>query len=293
MATNKPFIIGVCGNSGSGKSSLVAKIIDILGKKNVLVIHGDDYHKWPRGSEEYKKYTHLNPKANNLCLQQEQLSDLKNGNSVYKLKYDHTTGQLIGPFKTIPNKYIIIEGLHPFFSQGLRKNIDLKIYLDISPELSFHFKVHRDMKERGYSKEKVLEIIKKRDADYKKYMIPQRKYADLIIHKSPLIPLKADKEDTPIKFSFIHKRPLILTPLRKMFDQVCNKKFNHHTIRNHQTITTKKILNEQELIDLKKFAAKNFKINLSKDVYSICQLIIAYNLCYHGKKIGRLSYPHR
>lgn len=288
----KPFLIGVCGNSGSGKSSFVQVLVDLLGMENVLVIHGDDYHKWQRGDEEWQRYTHLNPKANYLALAKENLADLKNGNTIYKTEYDHDTGKFIGPYKLKPQQYIIFEGLHAFYTKELQKLIDFKIFIDVDKNLNIHFKLHRDMEERGYTKEQIMKSITAREKDAQRYISPQKKYADLVIRKSPLGKLNTEKREAAVEYTFIHHKRIHTVPMAEIFDKLFKDKVTCNYKNNHYTVKTAQILEEEELAALKQTAQKKYGINLTDNVSSIAQLIAAYNISAYGNKIGKL-FPHR
>ncbi|SCW85552.1 Uridine kinase [Paenibacillus tianmuensis] len=175
------FIIGVGGDSGAGKSTLLSDVTNLLASKSVLHIEGDGDHKWERGNENWKVFTHLNPRANYLHRQSDDLLALKKGESIERVEYDHDTGKFTNPQKVKSSDYIIMAGLHPFYLPKMRKLIDLKIYLETDESLRRHWKVLRDTKKRGYSVEKVLEQIETRMPDAQKYIWPQRKFSDLVI----------------------------------------------------------------------------------------------------------------
>ena len=82
--------IAITGDSGSGKSTLSVILKDLF--INSFVLECDRYHKWERNDDNWKKYTHLNPEANYLTKMQEDVFDLKIGNSIYQVDYDHTKG---------------------------------------------------------------------------------------------------------------------------------------------------------------------------------------------------------
>ena len=163
-----------------GKTTLLNNIESILGNK-LLQLEGDGEHKWERGDENWTKYTHLDPKANHIHKQAEAIYELKLNNSIKRSDYDHDTGKFTELNLVKPKEFIAISGLHPFYLPKLRKVIDLKIYLDTNEELRRHWKIIRDIKKRGYSVEKILEQIESRIADARKYIYPQKDFADLII----------------------------------------------------------------------------------------------------------------
>lgn len=179
---DKNFVIGISGDSGSGKTSLQNKLCDLFTEKQLLVIEGDGDHKWERGNEKWKEYTHLDPKANFLYRQAMDIYKLKNGESVHRVNYDHSTGKFTKTYTISPKKFISISGLHTLYLPQLRDNINLKIYMDADEELRCLWKIQRDVNARGYSPEKIREQIRARRNDAMKYLIPQKEYADIIFH---------------------------------------------------------------------------------------------------------------
>lgn len=176
-----PFTIGVAGDSGSGKSTFIDVLVSVLGKSNLLFIEGDGDHKWERGEKYWEEYTHLNPKANFLYRQAHDLQQLRQGGTVKRVEYDHDTGKFTNARKIKPRKYIMLCGLHSMYLPQARKNLDLKIYMDVDETLRRYWKIQRDVAHRGYSKEMILKQIEDRIPDAAKYIYPQKKYADMII----------------------------------------------------------------------------------------------------------------
>jgi uridine kinase len=191
MRTN-PVLIGVAGDSGSGKDMFTKLAASILGLNRVSVIAGDDYHRWPRGHEMWKKYTHLDVRGNDLYKQHEHAIALANSNSVYRSTYDHTTGQFTPHQVFDPNEIIIFQGLHSLSNNALRNLYDLKLFLDTEESLRHLWKVRRDFIERGHEPTKVLKSISDREPDRHKYILPQRDQADLIIRWIPKSPIDLD-----------------------------------------------------------------------------------------------------
>lgn len=175
------FIIGLAGDSGAGKSSLLKFFSNLFGD-DLLLIEGDGYHKWDRYDSNWDNYTPLNPKANNLDKMFYDMQSLKQNKSISFSDYNHSTGKFDEPRIINPKQKIIFAGLHSLYTQELRELEDLKIYLNTDEDLRLFWKYKRDISERGYSKEQVKKSIEKRLKDSKKYIRPQIHYADIIIN---------------------------------------------------------------------------------------------------------------
>lgn len=191
----RPVLIGLAGDSGSGKDTLTHGIEKLLGATQLEVIAGDDYHKWPRGHESWKTYSHLDVRANNLHRQVEHALALASHNTIYKPHYDHATGRFTEELPVAPKPFILFQGLHSLSILQLRALYDLRIFLDPQEEVRRLWKVQRDKKERGYSTEQVLAQLDKRAADREKYILAQRELADLVISWRTMEPLPWESFD--------------------------------------------------------------------------------------------------
>ncbi|MBF0508710.1 MAG: hypothetical protein HQK57_07275, partial [Deltaproteobacteria bacterium] len=193
LVYKKPYnlAIGIGGDSGVGKTTLLNDLKQLLGHgvlelgEGVVGIEGDGDHKWEREHNNWLELTHLNPKANHLHRQTDDLLLLKTGKKVYRSDYDHATGKFTPPRCINPAEYIIICGLHPFYLPKMRKLIDVKIYLDTDEKLRRHWKILRDMEERGHTREKIMGQIEARIDDAQKYIHPQKKFADVTLSYFP------------------------------------------------------------------------------------------------------------
>jgi uridine kinase len=174
------FMIGIGGDSGAGKHTLGADLARVLGPQ-VSLINGDDDHKWERGHAMWRRYTHLDPRGNLLHAQLDALASLRRGGEVHKRHYDHDKGRFTTPLLIKPNDFIAIVGLHPFYLSSQRELLELKVFVDPDEELRRRWKIQRDMKKRGYTREQVLEQIEKRMPDSLKYVRPQMKHADIVV----------------------------------------------------------------------------------------------------------------
>jgi uridine kinase len=176
-------IFGICGDSGSGKTTL-SNLLKVF-FSNSFTLEGDRYHKWERGDLNWKSYTHLNPEANYIAKMSEDIFNLKIGNSIYQVDYDHKTGKFTESELINPTENTIVCGLHSLYCKD-DTLYDLKIFMDTDEALKTKWKVDRDVHERGYTMEKVLNQISARRDDYEKYIHSQRDKSDIIINFYPI-----------------------------------------------------------------------------------------------------------
>jgi uridine kinase len=184
--SRKPFVIGIAGDSGSGKDTFSNAITGLFGNHSVASISGDDYHLWDRQQPMWQVMTHINPAANDLESFAKNLVTLTDGKSIQANHYDHGTGKMSKPFTIRSNDLIIASGLHALYLPILRECYDLSIYLDTDETLRSFFKVQRDVSKRGYTIERVLESLAKRKPDSDKFIKPQAVFADLIMSVRPI-----------------------------------------------------------------------------------------------------------
>jgi phosphoribulokinase len=175
------FTLGVAGDSGSGKTTFTEGIRSIFGTDLVSTISLDDYHSLDRNTRRKQGLTALNPKANRIDQIEQDLIQLKHGLPVEKPVYNHSTGKFDPPVILYPQKILILEGLHTLFTPTLRKCLDFTLFVDPTKEVKSDWKIRRDVKVRGYSREAVIQEIAEREPDYEHYIAPQKEYADAVI----------------------------------------------------------------------------------------------------------------
>jgi len=180
-ATPYIFTIGVAGDSGSGKTTFTQGVRSIFGSDLVSTITLDDYHRYDREQRKDLGITALNPAANRIDQLETDLGILKQGMPVEKPVYNHDTGKFDTPVTFAPKKILILEGLHTFFTPGLRNNLDFLLFVDPVPEVKYDWKVRRDVNKRGYSAADVHRHIEERKPDYERYIAPQKEYADAVV----------------------------------------------------------------------------------------------------------------
>ncbi len=179
--SGRVFIFGIAGDSGSGKTTISRGIKRILGEEMVATFSMDDYHSLDRKQRKERNITPLHPAANHLDLLADHLEALRQGESINKPVYDHSTGEISGTVPFGPAPVIIVEGLHPLYTERLRSLIDFKIFVDPSRSVKRLWKVRRDVGDRGYDPAQVMAEILQREPDYKLYVDIQKIYADIVI----------------------------------------------------------------------------------------------------------------
>jgi uridine kinase len=174
-------IIAIAGDSGSGKTTLLNDLITLF-DDNFLKLETDRYHKWERGDINYNTYTHLNPYANHLEKMSEDIYNLKIGNEIYSVDYDHNTGKFTSTEKIEPANHILLCGLHTLYNNKINDIINIKIFMDTDRNLIKKWKINRDVNERGYDLKRVLKQIDIRQKDYDEYIKNQKDNADIIVN---------------------------------------------------------------------------------------------------------------
>ncbi len=253
-AAEAPLLIGIGGDSGTGKHTLLRVLRSLVGKPRSIPILGDDFHKWERGNQNWNVYTHLNPSANRLHRGAELAVALKDGYAIEMVHYDHQAGKFTHPEVVQPNKFVFFVGLHPFYLKKMRDLIPIKIYMDTDEDLRRSWKIRRDTAKRGHSPEKVMEQISSRMEDREKFIEPQKDFADLLIRYS-----LADKTNaggkTPLKAAFTLDNSLDLDDLALLLSRAGMEVEHASTIHKQEltvsgTITARDVMGIARQLDL-------------------------------------------
>jgi len=211
----KPSLINISGSSGVGKTTITKMIVLLLSDLNKKVLHlsGDDLHKWERNNENWNRFTHLNPEANNLDLGKKQLFGLLNNSYIIRNIYNHKTGKFINDVKINPADVIINEGLHTLYDTGVCKMADLNIFVMTDEELTKEWKMSRDIESRGYTEEQVMSVMKMRKKDDDKYIKPQIENADVIVNFN-----KKPYDSIDMKVFSNAEEPDLVTKLKEFYE---------------------------------------------------------------------------
>ena len=178
-------IIGIAGGTGSGKTTVVRKIVESLPQNTVAVIPQDSYYnsQWDVPEEERKKTNFDHPDAFEWPLLAQQIADLRAGRAIEQPTYSYLTcTRQPETVHVEPRDVIIVEGIMTLYDKSLRDLMDLKIFVDAEPDERLLRVIERDIEERGHPLEML--ITKYRDVlkpMHDEFIEPTKQYADIII----------------------------------------------------------------------------------------------------------------
>ncbi len=185
MDKNDITIIGIAGGTGSGKTTVVAKIVNSLPKDSVVVVPLDSYYNDTSAltEEERHKINFDHPNAFDWKLLIRHINDLRNGIAVEQPTYSYIIcNRLPETVHVEPRPVIIIEGIMVLLEKRLRDMMDLKIYVDCDSDERLIRNIKRDTIDRGRTVTMVMDryqqVLKPM---HEQFIAPTKRYADLII----------------------------------------------------------------------------------------------------------------
>jgi phosphoribulokinase len=181
----RPIILGVVGDSASGKTTLTRGLVRLLGHEQVSHVCLDDYHRYDRSQRADMAITPLHPDCNYMDIMAQHLKLLRGGEAVMKPIYRHSDGSFGPPVYLEPGRFLIVEGLLGYHSEQLRGCFDIRVYLDPPESLRRKWKVVRDCSRRNYTTNQVLEELDRREPDSEAFIRPQRHHADMVVRFAP------------------------------------------------------------------------------------------------------------
>ena len=178
-------IIGIAGGTGSGKTTVVRKIVEALPPHYVAVLPLDSYYNDTSHMTEEERHA-INfdhPDAFDWKLLGKQVNDLRNGKAIEQPTYSYLKcNRLPETVHVEPKPVIIIEGIMTLLNKKLRELMDLKIYVDTDDDERLIRNIRRDIVERGRTVEMVvdryLEVLKPM---HEQFIEPTKRFADIII----------------------------------------------------------------------------------------------------------------
>lgn len=178
-------IIGIAGGTGSGKTTVVRKIMDKLPPNEVAVISQDSYYKDNSHLpiEQRKEINFDHPDSIEFELLCKHLSDLRNGNKIQEPQYSYLSCTRSQKTTAIyPKSVLIIEGILVLCNPQLRKMLDIKVYVDCDSDLRLSRVIQRDTIERGRDLKEVLNRYENTvRPSHLQFIEPTKRFADIII----------------------------------------------------------------------------------------------------------------
>lgn len=182
---DKITIIGIAGGTGSGKTTVVRKIVEALPPHYVAVVPLDSYYNDTTHltNEERRAINFDHPDAFDWKLLIRQVNELREGRAIEQPTYSYIIGnRLPETIHVEPKPVIIIEGIMTLINKKLRDMMDLKIFVDCDSDERLIRNIQRDTIDRGRTVsmvvERYLEVLKPM---HEQFIEPTKRYADLII----------------------------------------------------------------------------------------------------------------
>jgi len=177
-------IIGICGGTGSGKTTVALKILDAVRDRAIYIQH-DHYYKdlSHLPLEERRKLNFDHPDALDTDLLVEHLKQLRAGQAIERPVYDFTVhSRKPETVRIVPRHATLVEGILIFESAALRALMDIKIFVDTDADIRLIRRMRRDITERGRTVESVMEQYEKTVRPmHLEFVEPSKRYADVII----------------------------------------------------------------------------------------------------------------
>ena len=178
-------VIGVAGGSGSGKTTVVRRIVDSLGPEHVTLLDHDRYYR-DRNDLRLEERAALNydhPDSLETDLLVQHVRELRAGRAVEAPRYDFTRHARLTEKETLqPRRALIVEGILIFTDAALRELIDIKVFVDTDSDTRFIRRLQRDVAERGRTMESVIDQYQSTVKPmHREFVEPSKRYADVII----------------------------------------------------------------------------------------------------------------
>jgi len=206
----RPVMLAIAGDSGTGKTTITAGLVEALGRERITSVGADDYHRFDREERKELPFTPLNPKCNYMDIMEQHFQHLALGQPILKPIYNHDTGGLERPELVEPRDFVIVEGLLPLHTKVSRACFDISVYLDPPEDIRVAWKLRRDTQKRGYTEEQVRKDLEKREPESAEFIRPQRSRADIVVQFGPITE-RGETADDPLSATLL-LRPTISHP---------------------------------------------------------------------------------
>jgi uridine kinase len=183
-------VIGIAGGTGSGKTTVVDKIVESFTEGEVAVLSQDSYY-YDNGHlslEERRKKNFDHPDSIEFSLLVDHIKKLKNGETIEEPTYSFIhCERLKETIPVEPRHVLIVEGILCLANEELRNLMDVKVYVDCASDVRLSRVIRRDIMERGRDVETVLDRYEKTvRPSHLQFIEPTKNFADIIIPQGGL-----------------------------------------------------------------------------------------------------------
>jgi uridine kinase len=186
LRNDKPFIIGIAGGSGSGKTFFLNCFLEHFTNEEVSLVSQDDYY-FPVAhnmtAEENKLYNFDVPETIDRKHFYEDITKLINGETIYKKEYTFNNPDAVPKILEItPAPIMIVEGLFIFHFKEIADLLDLRLFIEADEEVALSRRLKRDYEERGYSNDDAMYKWENHVVPaYKEFLLPYRNVCQQVI----------------------------------------------------------------------------------------------------------------
>ena len=185
MSESVNLVIGICGGTGSGKTTVARSILEKVSAKDVVFIQQDSYYRnlkdLPRDYRQLANFDHPDALDNDLLVH--HIRKLKAGEPVELPVYDFRTHtRLHETLRIEPQPIVIVEGILIFADPRLLEQLDIKVFVDTPDDIRFIRRLRRDIAERGRTVESVMDqYLATVRPMHMQFVESSKRYADVII----------------------------------------------------------------------------------------------------------------
>lgn len=181
----KPFLLGVAGGSGSGKTTVAERLAGLIGGTDLALVRLDAYYR-DRNHLPFEERAAINydhPDAFDWPLLLDHVQALLDGLEVQVPVYDFATYERLPERATLrPARVVVVEGILVLYEPELRERFDLRVFVDTDADVRFIRRLERDVAERERSPESVIEqYLATVRPSHEQFIEPSKRYADVIV----------------------------------------------------------------------------------------------------------------
>jgi uridine kinase len=192
----KPFVLGIAGGSGSGKSTVARALLDALAPGAGVLIEQDHYYRSQShlAPEERQRVNYDHPDALEVELLAAHIDELRAGRAIERPTYDFAVhDRAPSGVRIEPARVIVVEGILVLFETRLRQRFDAKLFVDTDADIRLMRRIRRDLEQRGRTfaqiRKQYYESVRPM---HTAFVEPSKRFADLIVPEGGQNPVALD-----------------------------------------------------------------------------------------------------